>query len=595
MAARATTQPRSIGHEHGDQTAPFQRIVESIPAVTYARRAGAEGSFLYVSPQIETLLGLAPAVFVTQADRWLHCVHPFDRDRFVAALRDATATDHPFHAEYRMLTRGGRILWVRDTAAVAAHPADGTPVWNGVVVDITADKDAELQLHRLAFYDPLTGLPNRRLCMDQLQAMLAQPGRKNVALLFLDLDRFKVINDGIGHAAGDELLIAVARRLAPHVARHGSLARFGGDEFVAVLDRVGDAADVEVIAETLLAALRHPFLINGYDLIVGGTIGVAISGPDTNTPQDLLRAADVALYRAKAHGGDAVAVFDPHRDQGGLERLEREAELRRALEQGEFEIAYQPVVDIDSGRILAVEALLRWRHPERGVLPPAAFIPLADETGLIIPLGQWVIEEACRQVRDWQERFPAARALQVSVNLSGRQFRQSALHADVARALGRSGLQPQSLALELKEADALANAVEVAATLKAFKELGVKVTIDNFGRGWSALSSLTQFTIDDLKIDGSCVSRLGGHQGGAAIVRALVSMAKAVGLDVTAGAVETGEQLSLLRELGCDRAQGHHFAPPLTVEELERILQRDSEAAVPATAARAGAHSGKDN
>jgi diguanylate cyclase (GGDEF)-like protein len=396
--------------------------------------------------------------------------------------------------------------------------------------------------------------------------------------LFLDLDRFKVINDGIGHAAGDELLVAVARRLAPHVAPHGSLARFGGDEFVAVLDRIDGGADVEALAETLLAALRQPFAVNGYDLVVEGTIGIAMASPDTTTPHDLLRAADVALYRAKAHGGDAFAVYDPDRDRAGLERLEHESDLRQALERGEFEIAYQPVVDIASRRIMAVEALVRWRHPERGLLPPAAFIPLADETGLIIPLGQWIIEEACRQVRHWQERFPAADALQLSVNLSGRQFRQSALHADVARALGRTGLAPQSLALELKEGDALANAAEVATTLKAFKELGVKVTIDDFGKGWTALSSLTRFTIDDLKIDGSCIARLGGAEGGDGIVRALMSMARAVGLDVTAGAVETSEQLAVLRELGCDRAQGHHFAPPLSVAEMEQWFERESDA-----------------
>jgi diguanylate cyclase (GGDEF)-like protein/PAS domain S-box-containing protein len=593
------THQRPSGRKSGDRIALFERIVESIPAITYARLAGKGGRFLYVSPQIETLLGVDPAEFVAQPDLWLQFVHEFDRDRLEVALADAATTPQPFHAEYRMVARDRRVVWVRDMADVRIAPADGAPVWNGVVVDITADKDAEAQLHRLAFYDPLTGLPNRRMCMDRLQTVLSYPERRKVALLFLDLDRFKVINDGIGHAAGDDLLVAVARRLAPHVAAHGSLARFGGDEFVAVLDEVAGVADVEAIAETLLDALRRPFSVGGYDLIVEGTIGVAISSPNSNTPEDLLRAADVALYRAKSHGGDTFAVFDPHRDQGGLERLEHEAELRRALERGEFEIAYQPVVEIASKRILAVEALLRWRHPERGILPPAAFIPLADETGLIVPLGQWVIEEACRQVRDWQVRFPAAHSLQVSVNLSGRQFRQSALHADVAHALGRTGLSPQSLALELKEGDALANAVEVAATLKAFKQLGVKVTIDDFGKGWSALSSLTQFTIDDLKIDGSCVSRLGGHQGDAAIVRALVSMAKAVGLDVTAGAVETDEQLALLRELGCDRAQGHHFAPPLTVGEMERWFQRGSDVVEPAAKERAAPngspHSGKGN
>lgn len=558
------------------EDALFRAIIESGPITSYIRNATVLSRFLYVSPQVEQLLGWSPIEFTVQARHWLHCVHPSDRDQVEAAI--ASAAGQPVSLEYRMIARDGRVIWVRDIASAHESSGDGSRVVKGVVIDITADKLAERALRRLAYYDPLTDLPNRRLCMDHLQTVLALHGRKPVALLFLDLDRFKVINDGIGHAAGDELLVAVARRLAPHVAPHGSLARFGGDEFVAVLDRIDGRGDVEAVAETLLAALRQPFAVNGYDLVVEGTIGVAMATPDSTSPHELLRAADVALYRAKALGGDAFAVFDPDRDQGGLKRLEHESELRQALERGEFEIAYQPVVDIATRRIMAVEALVRWRHPERGLLPPAAFIPLADETGLIIPLGQWIIEEACRQVRHWQERFPAAGALQLSVNLSGRQFRQSALHADVARALGRTGLAPQSLALELKEGDVLANGADVASTIKAFKELGVKVTIDDFGKGWTALSSLTRFTIDDLKIDGSCVSRLGGAEGGEAVVRALVTMAKAVGLDVTAGAVETDEQLAVLRELGCNRAQGHHFAPPLSVAEIEQMFAREDEA-----------------
>lgn len=591
MAAQAIGRRERTGGSVADAASPYRAIIESIPVISYVRRVRPPTGMLYVSPQVESLLGWRQIDFTAQPAHWLQCVHPFDRDRLAAAW-DSAAGNASFDAEYRMLARDGRIAWVRDMAVADAHPGDGSPVFNGVVVDVTREKEAELALHRLAFYDPLTGLPNRRLCMDRLQTVLARRDQDDVALLFLDLDRFKVINDGIGHAAGDDLLVAVARRLAPHVTPHGALARFGGDEFVAVLDRIAGVADVEAVAETLLAALRQPFSVNGYDLTVEGTIGIALASSATITPLDLLRAADVALYRAKAHGGNAYAVFDPERDQGGLERLEYEAELRQALERAEFEIAYQPVVDIASRRIMAVEALVRWRHPERGLLPPADFIPLADETGLIIPLGQWVIEEACRQVRSWQERFPAARSLQVSVNLSGRQFRQSALHADVARALGRTGLSPQSLALELKEGDALANAAEVASTLKAFKELGVRVTIDDFGKGWTALSSLTRFTIDDLKIDGSCVARLGGHDGDHAIVRALVSMAKAVGLDVTAGAVETDEQLAVLRELGCDRAQGHHFAPPLSVDEMERLFQNDSKTI---TTGQSPAHIGNAN
>jgi diguanylate cyclase (GGDEF)-like protein/PAS domain S-box-containing protein len=560
----------------------FRTLIENIPAITYVQRilAGVTSAIVYVSPQVETLLGWKPEDYVAHPEHWLTLVHPDDQGRVRDAMSQAVATREPFSAEYRILARDGRSVWLRDMAVMAEDPADGAQLWQGVQFDITAEKAAETQLQHLAFYDSLTGLPNRRLCIDRLESLLSQPDRPEVALLFLDLDRFKVINDGIGHAAGDELLVAVAQRLTPHVAGRGSLARFGGDEFVAVLERFTQPRDVEQVAEKLLSALRRPFNVKGYDLVVGGTIGVAIASPELRTPKDLLRAADVALYRAKAAGGGVFAVFDPGVDRQGLERLEHEADLRRAMEQGEFHIAYQPIVDIASRNILAVEALLRWDHPERGLLHPAEFIPLADETGLIVPLGRWVIEEACRQVSHWQDLYPAAKSLQVSVNLSARQFRQDDLENDVAEALGKSGLAPESLALELNEGDALANSADIAATLDELKRLGVKVTIDDFGKGWAALGSLTRFRVDDLKIDGSCVARIGHDQHDVDIVRALVGMAKAIGLDVTAGAVETSEQLAVLRELGCDRAQGRHLVPPLTVDELERLLQAQTESSV---------------
>jgi diguanylate cyclase (GGDEF)-like protein/PAS domain S-box-containing protein len=557
----------------------FQTLIEKIPGITYVHRilAGLTSAFVYVSPQVETLLGWKPDNYVSHPEHWLTLVHPDDLELVRGAMSQAVATREPFSAEYRVIARDGRTVWLRDAAVMVEDPTDGAQLWQGVQFDITAEKLAETQLQHLAFYDSLTGLPNRRLCIDRLESILSQPERPDVALLFLDLDRFKVINDGIGHAAGDELLVAVAQRLTPHVTGRGSLARFGGDEFVAVLERFADPSDIATVAEKLLSALRRPFSAKGYELVVGGTIGIAVASPELRTPKDLLRAADVALYRAKAAGGGAFALFDPSIDRQGLERLEHEADLRRALERGEFQIAYQPIVDIASHSILAVEALLRWDHPERGLLPPSEFLSLADETGLIVPLGRWVIEEACRQVSHWQDVYPAARSLQVSVNLSARQFQQEDLERDVAAALRKSGLAPERLALELKEGDAQANSADVAAALEELKRLGVKVTIDDFGKGWAALGSLTRFQVDDLKIDGSCISRIGRDKHDVDIVRALVGMAKAIGLDVTAGAVETGEQLAVLRELGCDRAQGRHLAPPLTVAEFEDLLQAQSE------------------
>ena len=565
------------GHGSAD---PYRALVEQMPAATYVRRIGETAELIYASPQMQTMLGSPPPETAASADRWLAQIHEADRERVAAIMAQAAARREPVDMEYRITAPDGQVLWVRDMATMVDEPSGSGQLWQGIQFDITADKIAEEQLHRLAFYDALTDLPNRRKCIDHLERALGDPERMVVALLFLDLDRFKVINDGIGHAAGDELLVAVARRLTPHVAGRGSLARFGGDEFVAILERMEDVGDVEAVAANLLQALRDPFHIKGYELIVEGTIGIAIASATLSTPEDLLRAADVALYRAKERGGDTFAVFDPEIDQGGLERLEQQEELRRGLERGEFAIAYQPVVDIGSRRILAVEALLRWNHPERGVLSPSSFLSLAEETGIIVPLGRWVIEEACRQARRWQTRYPDLASLQVSVNLSSRQVRHATLAQDVAEALTRAGLAPEHLALELKEGDALANSATVAATLKELKRLGVRVTFDDFGKGWAALSSLTQFTVDDLKIDGSYIARLGQNQQeiDVDIVRALVTMAKAIGLDVTAEAVETGEQWALLAALGCDRVQGRHFAPPLSVDEVEALFEQSAEA-----------------
>jgi diguanylate cyclase (GGDEF)-like protein/PAS domain S-box-containing protein len=567
LYARAMAVPSSALPAADGQ--PPRELLAAIPAIAYTRRAGPSPDIVYVSPRVESLLGWTADEYAAPGDHWFPAIHADDRERVRAAVSGAMTRQEPLDIEYRAVARDGRVVWLRD---MAAPDADGTH-WHGVQIDVSDGKAAEERLARLAYYDSLTGLPNRRLCINRLQELLNQPGHPAVALLFLDLDRFKVINDGIGHAAGDDLLVAVAQRLSTHVGERGSLGRFGGDEFVAILP-YHDIAEVRALAEALLDALRLPFYVNGYELIVEGTIGIALASPELRTPEALLRSADVALYRAKAQGGNGFAIHDPRLDRNSPERLEREAELRRGIELEQFQIDYQPVVDLESGKILAVEALLRWRHPTRGLLPPSEFISLADESGLIVPLGRWVTEQACAQMRRWQDRYPALRSLRVSVNLSAQQLRQSSLVEDVAQALARTGLAPENLALEIKEGDAIADAKAIARAVQEFKRLGVKVTIDDFGKGWGAFGALTHFTIDDLKIDGSCISRLGQQPQDAGVVRALVGMAKAMGLDVTAGAVETGQQLALLRELGCDRAQGRHFAPPLAVDDMDTLLKR---------------------
>jgi diguanylate cyclase (GGDEF)-like protein len=552
---------------------------EAWPAVMYMQYAGDTISTRYLSPRIADLLGWLPAEFPPHQTHWFARVHPDDQPRIAATVALSLASGSPLDTTYRVQARSGHEVWLRDMATRRDITADGTQVWCGMLIDVTTEKATEVQLQSMAFYDSLTGLPNRRMVMDRLLRLLADPQTPRATLLFLDLDGFKFINDGIGHAAGDELLVAVSRRLTAHLAGHGSLARFGGDEFVVVLAEAS-TADARALAEVLLGALRSPFVIDGFELNVEGSIGIASASPDLMTPEALLRAADRALYRAKAGGRDEFAIFDPRIDMQGPDRQEFETALRHALAAGEFEVVYQPIVDISTRQVLSLEALVRWRHPERGVLAAAEFITLAEETGLIVPLGRWVIQTACHQLKTWQDQNPEFHNVQVSVNLSGRQLRHSSLATDVVDALRASGIEPESLALEVKEADLLTGSASVAETVNELSKIGVKVTIDEFGSGLAALDAFTRVTIDHLKLDDAWVSRLGQEPQDDA-VRGLVGMARAIGLHVTARGVETGQQLAALHALGCQRAQGHFLAPPLPASELEAMLDGDQAATSP--------------
>lgn len=567
---------------HGSVLDPSADVIaaaEGWPGVTYIQCAGDTIATRFLSPRIERLVGWHPADFLPHPSHWFARVHPDDQPRVAAAVALGLASGAPLDTTYRVQTCTGHEVWLRDMAIRREIASDGTQVWCGLLIDVSAEKATEAQLQSMAFYDSLTGLPNRRLVMDRLLRLLADPQTPPTTLLFLDLDGFKFINDGIGHAAGDELLVAVSRRLTTHLAGSGSLARFGGDEFVVVLEEAS-TADARAVAEVLLDALRLPFTIDGFELSVEGSIGIASTSPALETPEALLRAADRALYRAKAGGRGEFAIFDPRIDMQGPDRQELETALRRAMAAGEFDIVYQPIVDIATRQVLSLEALVRWRHPERGVLTASDFITLADETGLIIPLGRWVIQTACQQLKTWQDQNPGFQHLQVSVNLSGRQLRHPSLAADVVDALSTSGLRPESLALEVKEADLLTGSASVAETVNDLSKIGVKVTIDEFGSGLAALDSYTRVTIDHLKLDGTWVARIGQDSQDDA-VRGLVGMARAIGLHVTARGVENDQQLAALQALGCQHAQGHYLAPPLTADELEIWLERDQASDFP--------------
>ena len=429
-----------------------------------------------------------------------------------------------------------------------------------------------------AMHDSLTGLPNRALMVDRLEQALARAARSGsgVAVLYCDLDIFKTVNDSLGHAAGDELLIGVARRLIGCVRPGDTAARFGGDEFLVLLEGISDD-DVATAAQRILDSFEEPFAVRDRDVFVSASIGIAMGHDEAG---DLLRNADLALYRAKSKGKGRYELFAPEMHVAVVERLELEGDLQRALNSDELVLDYQPIVKLRTREIAGVEALVRWRHPERGRLLPVDFIPIAEESRLILPLGRWVLGEATRRAAGWRERFPEHPALAVSVNLSKGQLRGDELVGDVAAALDGSGLDPQSLILELTETAFMEDADAIASRLRELKQLGVQLAVDDFGTGFASLQHLRRFPIDVLKIAKSFVDELGGASDDSALARAIIDLGGSFQLRVVAEGIEQPEQLERLMELGCDLGQGFHFAEPMAPEALEEILSAQPRSGV---------------
>lgn len=443
-----------------------------------------------------------------------------------------------------------------------------------VLAAIATRRSAQTRLGHQAHHDPLTGLPNRGCFLDRLGRALAAAGRSGgpPAVLFLDLDRFKFVNDSLGHAAGDRLLVQVADRLRGCARPGDVVARLGGDEFTVLLGGPAGAVEAEAVAARVVAAMRAPFAVGGRDLAVTASIGIAVASPAHVDPADLLRDADVALYRAKERGKARWAVFDPAMGAALRERAELEADLGRAAGNGEFWLAYQPVVDLATGAVVGVEALVRWQHPTWGLMQPGQFIPVAEETGQVELIGRWVLAKACRQARAWQERL--ADPPVVAVNLSARQFQRSDLVDVVAYMLRATGLDPRLLKLEITESAVMGNAEAAVATLRRLKALGVGLAIDDFGTGYSSLGYLRHFPVDALKIDKAFVAGLGRDAGDAAIAAAVIGLAHTLGLRVVAEGIETAEQVGLLRAMGCEQGQGYRFGHPQPAAAIEGLLEK---------------------
>jgi diguanylate cyclase (GGDEF)-like protein len=471
--------------------------------------------------------------------------------------------------------------------AITAIPQADPPRLIAVLRDVSERKAFEQQLRHMAFHDELTGLPNRALFMDRVEHALARANKvgSRIAVLFVDVDNFKVVNDSLGHGAGDHLLKVLSGRLRACLDARVTLARFGGDEFTILVEDLSDVVDAHTVALRVREVLRHPVRVAEREVFATASIGIAVNASADDSPGDLVRNADVAMYRAKANGRAGFVVFDRTLDAVAVGRLEVETELRAALERGELEVHYQPIVQLATGRICEVEALVRWRHPSRGLIPPDRFIPVAEETGLIIPIGMWVLETACREVRAWRMRLGKYEDLRLSVNLSARQFQHPTLVEDVERVLQETGLDPDNLTFEITESIAMRDVGVAGNILADLKGLGVRLAIDDFGTGYSSLSYLHRFPIDVLKIDRSFVSRLGGGQD-VAIVEAVIALARGLNMEVTAEGIETNAQLAQLERLGCHKGQGYYFGRPVLAESLARVLTEWSgEAALSLAAA----------
>ncbi|WP_432824280.1 putative bifunctional diguanylate cyclase/phosphodiesterase [Dactylosporangium sp. CA-092794] len=545
----------------------FQALVQhSSDVVTVI---SADGDVTYQSESIQRVFGFDPARIMGAR---LTRVLPADAAQVLrAAIAAIAATAYATRVvEVAMPHADGHVRLTEVTLTNLLGDANV----EGIVLnsrDISERKELEDQLVHEAFHDGLTKLANRALFKDRLEVALRR--RAGVAILFLDLDGFKEVNDSLGHAAGDHLLMQVAARLRAAAGDGDTVARFGGDEFAVLLDAVAAAADADDLARRIIAALDEPFDVENQEIHVQGSIGIALTGPDARDADQLMRNADLAMYRAKSAGSGQFARYDPQMHTGLVERLQLAADLRRALDtQDGLEMHYQPTIELRTGNLVGFEALVRWRHPVRGMIGPADFIPLAESTGLVRPLGEWVLAEACRQAVAWGMDDPD-QAMTMAVNVSGRQFDQTDLPAIVAAVLAETGLPADRLCLEMTESVLMTDTEENLAVLLSLKDIGVKLAIDDFGTGYSSLAYLRRFPVDTLKIDRSFVERLSGTTPDAALARTIVQLGQSLGMATVAEGIEQYAQFLALRRMGCDYAQGYYFSRPLPAADAGRLLR----------------------
>jgi len=549
----------------------FKQLAESIRDVFFLIDAD-NSRVHYVNPAYEEIWGRSRESLYEQPRSWADAIHPDDRALAFEKAAEGAKTGE-FDYEYRIVRPDGEIRWIhvrgfpiRDEAGKAYRTA-------GVAQDITSQREMQERLMHLAHFDALTGLPNRTLCFDRLQQALAQARRKNwiASFLFIDLDRFKNVNDTLGHLAGDELLRQVAARLSQCVRVGDTVARLGGDEFGMILSDLAKAYDASLVAKKVIEALARPFDLGGYEAFVTASVGIASFPGDSDDSEALIKNADAAMFRAKLIGRNNFQFYTAEMNERALEKLTVENQLRRALERKEFLLHFQPKIDLNTRRVTSCEALLRWKVPGNGLVSPKDFVPVLEETGLIVPVGEWVLGAACAQVRDWQDA--GVTPVPIAVNLSAKQFQRNDICATVARTLEEHGIEPRFLELEITETAAMKNASETVATLRQLKDIGVRISIDDFGTGYSSLGYLKRFPVDALKIDRSFITGLPDDAEDASIARAVIGMAHSLHLKVIAEGVETDEQRRFLAANGCDEMQGYLAAKPMPAEEITRFIE----------------------
>lgn len=532
-----------------------------------------DGRYINANPALARIYGhLNPETLIMVLQDIQHqlYVDPARREEFVRQMSERGKV-HNF--ESQVYTRDGGVIWISENARAVKDANDEVTFYEGTVVDITERKHHEEELQYQASHDSLTGLPNRMLLLDRIEHAIGRAKRESqkVAVIFLDLDHFKLINDSLGHHAGDRLLLEMAARLRSCVRNQDTVARQGGDEFVLVLTEQEDEPGLIHIVQRLLDVITQPWTEAQHEYSLSCSIGISCFPRDGETADTLLRCADTAMYKAKEIGRNTFHFYRPELNQVVTERLELESSLRHALERNEFQVYYQPRIDVASGRIIGAEALIRWDYPGQGLIPPDRFIPIAEETGLIVPIGQWILHEACRQNQAWQDA--GLPSISVSVNLSPIQFRHPGLVEEVGKALQQSGLDPRYLELELTESFVMHDAERINVAMSALKGLGVDLAVDDFGTGYSSLSYLKRFPVDRLKVDKSFVRDIDTDPDDAAIVHAIITLGHALGLKVVAEGVETREHLEFLQQHGCDELQGYYFSQPVPAQKLESLLR----------------------